>query len=125
MLRVSFRLIMALFLFTAPSIARADSAPPVGDAVRDLVGALSQLSVNLSAALIQEFSKAGERLSKEHFDMESWRGPGLEPEEYVGGFHFKLYPQGKSKSEEHLKAETYFRMDRNGIKELEFSTSRD
>ena len=116
--------VIAMFLFAAPALTRADSPPPVADAARDLLSALAEFGVTVGATLVQELSKAGERLSKEHFDIESWRGPGLEPEELVGGFNFKLYPKGKSKSDDHLKAETYYRLDRDGLKELEFSTSR-
>jgi hypothetical protein len=116
--------VLAIFLFTAPAITRADSAPPVADAAEDLLKALAEFGVTVSATLTKELIKAGERLTKEHVDVEAWRGPGLDPEEYVGGFNFKLYPKGKSKSDEHLKAETYYRLDRHGLKELEFSTSR-
>jgi len=117
--------VIAVFLFASPVITRADSVPPVADAARDLLSALAELGVTVSATLAQEVIKAGERLSKDHFDLESWRGPGLDPEEYVGGFNLKLYPKGKSKSDEHLKAETYYRLDSHGLKEFEFSTSRE
>jgi hypothetical protein len=116
--------VIVMVLFAAPDFTRADSTPPVSEAAQDLVSALAELGVTVSATLVQELSKAGERLTKEHFDIESWRGPGLDPEEYVGGFNLKLYPKGKSKSDEHLKAETYYRLDRHGLKELEFSTIR-
>jgi hypothetical protein len=117
--------VIAVLLFSAPAVTRADSAPPVADAALNLLSALAELGVTVSATLAQEVIKAGERLSKDHFDIEAWRGPGLDPEEYVGGFNLKLYPKGKSQSGEHLKAETYYRLDRHGLKELEFSTSRE
>ena len=117
--------VIAMFLLTSPAITRADSAPPVAEAVGDLLSALTELGVTISATLAKEVIKAGERLSKDHFDIESWRGPGLDPEEFVGGFNLKLYPKGKSKSDEHLKAESYYRLDRHGLKEFEFSTSRE
>jgi hypothetical protein len=117
--------VIAILLFAAPAITRADPAPSVPEAASDLFSALAELGVTVSATLAQELIKAGERLTKEHFDIESWRGPGLDPEEYVGGFSMKLYPKGKSKSDEHVNAETYYRLDRHGLKELEFSTSRE
>ncbi len=117
--------VIVLFLFAAPAVTRADSAPPVENALRDLLSALRELGVTVSETVAQEVIKTGERLAKDHLDIESWRGPGIDPEEYVGGFNLKLYPKGKSKSDEHLKAETYYRLDRHGLKELEFSTSRE
>jgi hypothetical protein len=115
---------LAILLLASPPIARADTPPELGDATRDLLATLAELGVTVSLALAQELAKAGERLAKEHLEGEAWRGPSIEPDEYVGGFNFKLYPKGKSRSDEHVKAETYYRLDRNGLKELEFSASR-
>jgi hypothetical protein len=113
-----------LILLAGPPIVRADSPPALGEATQELLGALANLGVTVSVAMIKELSKVGEQFTKEHFEAESWRGPAIEPEEYVGGFNLKLYPKGKSQSEDHFKAETYYRLDRHGLKELEFSATR-
>jgi hypothetical protein len=115
---------LAILLLASPPIVRADTPPELGEATQDLLAALADLGVTVSLALAQELGKAGERLAKEHLEGEAWRGPGIDPEEYVGGFNLKLYPKGKSRSDEHLKAETYYRLDRNGLKEFEFNASR-
>jgi len=114
----------AFLLFMAAPPARADVSPELGDATGDLVRALADLGVTVSIAVLKEFSKAGEQLAREHLDAESWHGPAIEPDEYVGGFNLKLYPQGKSRSDDHFRAETFYRLDRNGLKELEFNASR-
>ena len=117
--------VIALLLFSGPSIVRADDVPPaLGEATQELLGALANLGVTVSVAVIKELTKAGEQFTKEHLAVESWRGPAIEPEEYVGGFNLKLYPKGKSNSEDHFRAETFYRLDQNGLKELEFSATR-
>ena len=115
---------LTILLLAGPLIARADSPPELSEATRDLLAALADLGATVSLALAQELAKAGERLAKEHIEGEAWRGPGIDPDEYVGGFNLKLYPKGKSRSDEHINAETYYRLDRYGLKELEFSASR-
>ena len=117
--------VIALLLLGGPGMVRADDPPPaLGQATQDLVGALANLGVTVTVAVIKELSKVGEQFTKEHLAVESWRGPAIEPEEYVGGFNFKLYPKGKSKSEDHFSAETFYRLDQQGLKELEFSATR-
>jgi hypothetical protein len=116
-------LIVILLLTVAPA-ARAHAEPELGDAINNLAQALTQLGIGVTAGVLKELSKAGEQIAREHLEVESWHGPALEPDEYVGGFNFKLYPKGKSKSDEYFKAETYYRRDRHGLKEFEFSTSR-
>jgi hypothetical protein len=116
--------VIVLILLAGPPTARADSPPALGEATQDLLGALANLGVTVSVVMMKELSKVGEQFTKEHFEAESWRGPAIEPEEYVGGFNLKLYPKGKSQSEDHFKAETYYRLDRHGLKELEFSATR-
>ena len=117
--------VIALLLFSGPTIVRADDTPPaLGQATQDLLGALANLGVTVSAAMVKELSKATEQFTKEHLSVESWRGPAIEPEEYVGGFNLKLYPKGKSQSEDHFRAETFYRLDHHGLKELEFSATR-
>ena len=116
--------VIVLMLLAGPSVVRADSPPALGEATEDLLGALANLGVTVSVVMMKELSKVGEQFTKEHFEAESWRGPAIEPEEYVGGFNLKLYPKGKSQSEDHFKAETYYRLDRHGLKELEFSATR-
>lgn len=116
--------LVASLLLAGPAVVRAESSPEVGDAAQQLAEALASLGINLTIGAIRELSVAAERVAKEHIEGESWRGPAIEPEEYVGGFNLKLYPKGKSQSGEHFKAETFYRLDRNGLKELEFSTSR-
>ena len=86
--------------------------------------ALGDLGVTVSIAVLKELTKAGEQLAREHLEAESWRGPAIEPDEYVGGINLKLYPQGKSRSNNHFRAETFYRLDRHGLKELEFNASR-
>ena len=116
--------VIALLLIW-PTVVRADDAPPaLGQATQDLLGALANLGVTVSVAVIKELGKAGEQFTKEHLAVESWRGPAIEPEEYVGGFNLRVYPRGKSKSEDHFLAETFYRLDRHGLKELEFSATR-
>jgi hypothetical protein len=114
----------AFLLFMAAPPARADASPELGDATEDLVRALADLGVTVSIAVLKEVSKAGQQLAREHLEAESWRGPAIEPDEYVGGFNLKLYPQGKSRSDDHFRAETFYRLDRHGLKELEFNASR-
>ena len=114
----------AFLLFMAAPPARADVSPELGDATGDLVRALADLGITVSIAVLKEVSKAGQQLAREHLEAEYWRGPALEPDEYVGGFNLKLYPQGKSRSDEHFRAETFYRLDRHGLKELEFNASR-
>ena len=114
----------AFLLFMAAPPARADASPELGDATRDLARALADLGVTVSIAVLKEVSKAGQQLAREHLDVESWRGPAIEPDEYVGGFNLKLYPQGKSRSDDHFRAETFYRLDRHGLKELEFNAVR-
>ena len=114
----------AFLLFIGAPPAQAEASPELGDATGDLVRALADLGVTVSIAVLKEFSKAGELLAREHLDAESWHGPAIEPDEYVGGFNLKLYPQGKSRSDDHFRAETFYRLDRNGLKELEFNASR-
>ncbi len=114
----------AFLLFISAPPAQAEASPELGDATGDLVRALADLGVTVSIAVLKEFSKAGEQLAREHLDAESWHGPAIEPDEYVGGFNLKLYPQGKSRSDDHFRAETFYRLDRNGLKELEFNASR-
>ena len=111
----------AFLLFMAAPSARADTSPEFGDA---LVQALADLGITVSIAVLNEVSKAGQQLAREHLDVESWRGPAIEPDEYVGGFNLKLYPQGKSRSDNHFSAETFYRLDRHGLKELEFNAVR-
>lgn len=112
--------LVATLLLGGPAVGRAESTPEVDEAARQLVEALANLGVTLTIETI----RATERLAKEHIEGETWHGPAIEPDEYVGGFNMKLYPKGKSRSDEHIKAETFFRLDRHGLKELEFSTSR-
>ena len=116
--------LIAILVLTVTSPARADSRPQLGDAVDDLMGTLANLGVAFSIVVMEELSKAGEQVVREHLEFESWRGPAIEPDEYVGGFNLKLYPQGKSHSAEHFKAETWYRFDRHGLKEFELNTSR-
>jgi hypothetical protein len=116
--------IIGVLLAAGPITARADSSHDVGDATQHLLEALTNLGVTVSVAVIKELGKAAEDLAKEHVEAEVWRGPAIEPDEYVGGFNLKLYPKGKSRSDEHFKAGTYYRLDSHGLKELEFSTSR-
>jgi hypothetical protein len=118
---------VTVIFVAGPAIARAEHppAPTVGDAAVNLIEALADLGVTVSLAAIRELSMATEALAKDHIEGEAWRGPAIEPDEYVGGFSLKLYPKGKSQSGEHIKAETFYRVDRNGfLKELEFGTSR-
>ena len=82
--------------------------------------ALGDLGVTVSIAVLKELTKAGEQ----YLEAESWRGPAIEPDEYVGGINLKVYPQGKSRSNNHFRAETFYRLDRHGLKELEFNASR-
>lgn len=116
--------IIALLLLLGAAPARADAPPELGDATKDLMKALADLGVTVSIAVIQELGKAGEQLAREHLEAESWRGPAIEPDEYVGGFNLKLYPQGKSRSDDHFRAETFYRLDRHGLKEIEINASR-
>jgi hypothetical protein len=117
--------LVALLLFMGAPSARADEAPELADATAHLMKALTDLGVTVSIAVIQELGKVGEQLAKEHLEAEHWRGPAIDAdEEYVGGFNLKLYPQGKSRSDEHFRAETFYRLDRHGLKEFEFNTSR-
>ena len=115
---------VAFLLFMGAPPVHADASPELGDATRDLVRALADLSVAVGIGVLKEFSQAGEQLAREHVEAESWRGPAIEPDEYVGGFNLKLYPQGKSRSDDHFRAETFYRLDRHGLKELEFNASR-
>jgi len=80
----------AFLLFMAAPPARADVSPELGDATGDLVRALADLGVTVSIAVLKEVSKAGQQLAREHLEAEYWRGPALEPDEYVGGFNLKL-----------------------------------
>jgi hypothetical protein len=114
----------AFLLFMGASPARADASPELGDATGDLVRALADLGVTVSIAVLKEVSKAGQQLAREHLEAETWHGPAIEPDEYVGGFNLKLYPQGKSRSDDHFRAETFYRLDRHGLKELEFNAVR-
>jgi len=114
----------AFLLFMVAPPVRADASPELGDATEELVRALSDLGITVSIAVLKEVSKAGQQFAREHLDVESWRGPAIEPDEYVGGFNLKLYPQGKSRSDNHFSAETFYRLDRNGLKELEFNAVR-
>jgi hypothetical protein len=125
MTRVVLVISLAAILFLAvPPAVRAHEEPELGDAIGHLAQALTQLGIGITAGVLMELHKTGEQIAREHLDVESWHGPALEPDEYVGGFNFKVYPKGKSKSEEHFKAETYYRRDNKGLKEFEFSTSR-
>ena len=103
---------------------RARIPHPSWATLLDLVRALADLGVTVSIAVLQELGKAGEQIAREHLEAESWRGPAIEPDEYVGGFNLKLYPQGKSRSDDHFRAETFYRLDRHGLKELEINASR-
>lgn len=117
--------LVAMLLLAGPAVTRAESTPDVGDAAQQLVEALANLGVTFTLGAIRELSLATERLAKEHIEGEAWHGPAIESDEYVGGFNLKLYPKGKSQSDEHINAETFFRLDQNGqLKEFEFSTSR-
>jgi hypothetical protein len=116
--------VVAVLLLTGVPTSRADTSPELGDATRELVRALANLGVTVSIAVIQELGKAGEQIAREHLEAEPWRGPAIEPDEYVGGFNLKLYPQGKSRSDDHFRAETFYRLDRHGLKELEINASR-
>ena len=114
----------AFLLFMGAPPAQADQLPELSVATGDLVKALADLGVTVSIAVVKELTKAGEQLAREHLEAESWHGPAIEPDEYVGGFNLKLYPQGKTRSDNHFRAETFYRLDRYGIKELEFNASR-
>ena len=114
----------AFLLFLGAPPAQADESPELSAATGDLVRALADLGVTVSIGVLKELSKAGEQLAREHLEAESWRGPAIEPDEYVGGINLKLYPQGKSRSDNHFRAETFYRLDRHGLKELEFNASR-
>jgi len=116
--------IIAILMCTVPPAARADTQPELGPAMEDLIKALTNLGVTVSVGVIKELSKAGEQFAREHLEAEFWRGPAIEPEEYVGGYNLKLYPKGKSQSSEHFQAETFYRLDRHGLKELEINASR-
>jgi hypothetical protein len=120
LLAVSF---VALLLF-GPLAARAEVKPDAEEAVQQLADALTNLGITITLGAIRELSIATERLVKDHVEVESWSGPAIEPDEYVGGLNLKLYPRGKSQSNEHFKTETFYRFDQYGLKELEFSTSR-
>ena len=116
---------LVTLLLAGPATARAESTPEICDAAQQLVEALANLGATFTIGVIRELSMATERLAKDHVEGEAWRGPAIEPDEYVGGFNLKLYPKGKSHSDEHFKAESFYRLDRNGqLKEFEFSTSR-
>ncbi len=117
--------LVATLLLAGPAAARAESSREVDEAARQLAEALENLGVTLTIGAIRELSMATERLAKDHIEGDAWRGPAIEPDEYVGGFNLRLYPKGKSRSDEHFKAETFYRLDRHGLKELEFSTSRE
>lgn len=112
--------LVATILLGGPAAGRAESTPEVDEAASQLVEALANLGVTLTIDAI----RATERLAKDHIEGETWHGPAIEPDEYVGGFNVRLYPKGKSRSDEYFKAETFFRLDRHGLKEFEFSTSR-
>jgi phosphoserine phosphatase len=113
--------LIAALLLAGPAAARAESAAEVGEAAQKLADALTKFGVAVVSGAIKELSAA----AREHIDADAWHGPAIEADENVGGFKLRLYPEGKSRSDEHFQAETYYRLDQNGqLKEFEFSTTR-
>jgi hypothetical protein len=109
---------LVALLLAGPAIARAESTAEVGEAAERLVEALTKLGVAVTTNALRELGAA----AKEHVEGEAWHGPAIEADENVGGFKLRLYPEGKSRSDEHFQAETYYRLDQNGqLKEFEFS----
>jgi hypothetical protein len=112
---------LVALLLAGPAIAHAESTAEVGEAAQQLADALTKFGVAVVNSAIKEFSAA----AREHIDADAWHGPAIEADENVGGFKLRLYPEGKSRSDEHFQAETYYRLDQNGqLKEFEFSTTR-
>lgn len=119
-------LVVIAVLAFVPAVVQAESAKPSPQAsikIGDLE-ALGEVAVNLAGALIRELSQRGGEVVRDYIEAEAWHGPALEPNEYVGEFRLKLYPQGKSKSREHLKADTWYRLSKDGLKEFEITTSK-
>jgi len=109
---------LVALLLAGPAIARAESTAEVGEAAEQLVEALTKLGVAVTTSVLRELGAA----AKEHVEGEVWHGPAIESDELVGGFNLKLYPKGKSQSDEHIKAESFYRLDQDGgLKEFEFS----
>jgi hypothetical protein len=119
-------LVVIALLVAAPVVVQAESSntsPQTSIKIGDLE-ALGEAAANLAGALIRELSQRGGEVVRDYIEAEAWHGPALEPNEYVGEFRLKLYPQGKSKSREHLKADTWYRFSKDGLKEFEITTSK-
>src|SRR5437773_2064560 len=109
---------LTALLLAGPATARAESTAEVGQAAQQLVEALTKLGVAVTTSALRELGAA----AKEHVEGEAWHGPAIEADERVGGFNLKLYPKGRSQSDEHIKAESFYRLDQGGgLKEFEFS----
>jgi hypothetical protein len=119
-------LVVIALLVTTSAVVQAESSntsPPTSIKIGDLE-ALGEVAANLAGALIRELSQRGGEVVRDYIEAEVWHGPALEPNEYVGEFRLKLYPHGKSKSREHLKADTWYRFSKDGVKEFEITTSK-
>ncbi len=125
MKRTAIAAVLAAFVLFAAAPARAESTPEgtaskdIGEATQRLAEALTKFGVVILTGAIKEFTTA----AKDHVEGDVWHGPAIDPDDHtVGGFNLKLYPKGKSQSDEHVRAETYYRLDRDGqLKEFEFS----
>jgi hypothetical protein len=120
-------LVVAAVLLATPVLVQAESSttsPQTSIKISDLE-ALGEVAANLAGALIRELSQRGGEVVKDYIEAEAWHGPSLEPNEYVGEFRLKLYPRGKSKSTEHFRADTWYRLSKDGLKELEIKTSKE
>ena len=76
--------------------------------ILSIVQSLTKIGVLVARELITESRDA----MKDHFEFKKTIGPGLTPKELFGQFELKMFPKGKKRSDEHVKAESSFRLSR-------------
>jgi hypothetical protein len=70
-----------------------------------------ELDLNKAQRFLEQIYKSGADLLAEHVEVEgTWR-PSSGSGEQSGRLKLKLYPKGKTRSEESLNAETWFRFE--------------
>ncbi|HET8580268.1 MAG TPA: hypothetical protein VFL31_04650 [Nitrospiraceae bacterium] len=84
--------------------AEGEGSPSRGDQGAQILHDLS----TLGNSLVHELFSRGREIIDDHIDLDGGYRSGLHEGEHGGRLSLKLYPKGKSQSQEHVLAETWF-----------------
>lgn len=102
------RLAWIVFLLSAPTIpAWAEDGPRVQYFSRT-ADQVRQLDLETGSAILNRLLSLADRYLQEHFDVDGEYRPDSSSDGGAGRFHFKWYPDGKSRSSKGFETDAWF-----------------